>query len=430
MASLTAARKAHLLFSPNVLRRTVLCLALEAALLAAVAAVPSLRYAAEDLVDAVELRLLKGAHSLAWWSLVSLLASSCCALQIILSAASLGCSGLNALLGPVRPPLLAATVLLQASAWRVVATRKPEQAPTVAVGSLVTLALTLLPEALHLVETRRRLRRPSSEARRTLALRLAKVGCTSCEATVRATAEATAGVLRCDVSIDTGVATVAIADDVDAAALEATLVRALADAGFDKADGAACARPPPKETEARRADAPAACGALVGGLLGSSCCAVQLGFNLLGLGCSGLNVWLGPWRPWTRAATATFFALRWASAPPQRRRALLAATFVAAVLTFLPEILLYAGSTALAPPTGGAVRLELKVEGMGCEACQLAVAGALQRASGVLDAAADFETGTASLLVQPSWGLELGELAARVEAAGFELDVENVSGAM
>jgi len=83
-----------------------------------------------------------------------------------------------------------------------------------------------------------------------------------------------------------------------------------------------------------------------------------------------------------------------------------------------------------APPTGGAVRLELKVEGMGCEACQLAVAGALQRASGVLDAAADFETGTASLLVQPSWGLELGELAARVEAAGFELDVENVSGAM
>ena len=114
MASLTAARKAHLLFSPNVLRRTVLCLALEAALLAAVAAVPSLRYAAEDLVDAVELRLLKGAHSLAWWSLVSLLASSCCALQIILSAASLGCSGLNALLGPVRPPLLAATVLLQA----------------------------------------------------------------------------------------------------------------------------------------------------------------------------------------------------------------------------------------------------------------------------------------------------------------------------
>ena len=34
------------------------------------------------------------------------------------------------------------------------------------------------------------------------------------------------------------------------------------------------------------------------------------------------------------------------------------------------------------------------------------------------------------LLVQPSWGLELGDLAARVEAAGFELDVENVSGAM
>ena len=92
---------------------------------------------------------------------------------------------------------------------------------------------------------------------------------------MRATAEATAGVLRCDVSIDTGVATVAIADDVDAAALEATLVSALADAGFDKADGAACARPPPKEIDARRTDAPSACGALVGGLLGSSCCAIR-----------------------------------------------------------------------------------------------------------------------------------------------------------
>ena len=160
MASLTAARKAHLLFSPNVRRRTVLCLALEAALLAAVAANPSLRLAAEDLVDAVELRLLKGAHSLAWWSLVSLLASSCCALQIILSAASLGCSGLNALLARCGRAL-AATVLLQASAWRVVATRKPRAGADVAVGSSSRSAHAAT-RALHLVETRRRLRRPSA----------------------------------------------------------------------------------------------------------------------------------------------------------------------------------------------------------------------------------------------------------------------------
>ena len=65
MASLTAARKAHLLFSPNVLRRTVLCLALEAS---SPPSRPFVLVRAEDLVDAVELRLLKGAHSLAWWS--------------------------------------------------------------------------------------------------------------------------------------------------------------------------------------------------------------------------------------------------------------------------------------------------------------------------------------------------------------------------
>ena len=68
------------------------------------------------------------------------------------------------------------------------------------------LALTLLREALHLVETRRRHGppSPSNSARRTLALRIAATGKrTSCVGAVIQTAEATAGVIRCDVSIDT-----------------------------------------------------------------------------------------------------------------------------------------------------------------------------------------------------------------------------------
>ena len=107
---------------------------------------------------------------------------------------------------------------------------------------------------------------------------------------------------------------------------------------------------------------------------GSSCCAVQLtinalaplGINLLaplGLqGCAGFNTFLGPLRPYTRGATATFFAVRWASAGHgQPKRALVVATVLAALLTYMPEMLLFAGATALAPPTDGAYYLDVAV---------------------------------------------------------------------
>lgn len=443
-----ASAKAHLLFSPGFARRTLQCLVVEAMLVLLVASHLTLRGVANEALAAVELRLLEGAHSVAWWSAVAMLASSCCALQLILSAASLGCSGLNSLLGPVRPPMLAATALLQASAWYVVVARKPQQAATVAIGSAATLTLTLLPELLHVLETRRRvLRPPAAEPPLLLHLRLASVGCTACEVKVRAVAKLCAGVERCDVDLDTSIAKIAIAADADAATVRATLTAALAQAGYEPRVGEAKAvdsrASGAKAAEAKAAApavAPPACarppwwsdervGAVVGGMAGSSCCALQLCLNLLGslgvglfgVGCAGFNTLLGPLRPYTRMATATFFALRWASCPPPRRRSLLRWTALAAALTLLPELLLFTGATAIAPPTDGAVRISLQVEGMGCEACQVAVASALQHSSGVLEAAADFEAGTATLIVQPEWGFNLSALAQAVEGAGFEL---------
>merc|ERR1712099_132214 len=44
---------------------------------------------------------------------MGLLSSSCCALQLLLNALSLGCGGFNNWLGPIRPQLLALTVGLQ-----------------------------------------------------------------------------------------------------------------------------------------------------------------------------------------------------------------------------------------------------------------------------------------------------------------------------
>ena len=65
-------------------------------------------------------------------------------------------------------------------------------------------------------------------------LKLTKVGSTACEAKVRSVAEACPGVVKCDVDIDTGVATVAAAAGVDADEVRATLNSALAKAGYER----------------------------------------------------------------------------------------------------------------------------------------------------------------------------------------------------
>ena len=66
-----------------------------------------LRFWAIDLYEEVKLKMLGFAHHMAWWSLLGLLSSACCVLQIILNLFSFGCAGFNTLLGPVRPPLIA-----------------------------------------------------------------------------------------------------------------------------------------------------------------------------------------------------------------------------------------------------------------------------------------------------------------------------------
>ena len=57
----------------------------------------------------------------------------------------------------------------------------------------------------------------------------------------------------------------------------------------------------------------------------------------------------------------------------------------------------------------------------------MAVTHALQSTSGVLAASADFQAGTATLLVHPEWGFDIGTVIKAVEAAGFELDVSTAT---
>lgn len=102
----------------------------------------------------VTAQMMHGAHRMAWWSLLGLLSSSCCALQIMLNAFSFGCAGFNTALGPWRPTFVALTVTVQTISW-CVAWNRPYQWPPTAAATLLAFALTFLPELLDLRVARR-----------------------------------------------------------------------------------------------------------------------------------------------------------------------------------------------------------------------------------------------------------------------------------
>lgn len=161
-------------------------------------------------------------------SALGLLGSSCCALQLVLNAFSVGCAGFNKLLGPLRPHALALACTLQVFVWRA-ALFAPARAPALraAAGTtLVAAALGLLPEAVHL-RTARVARRGKGGAGE-LWLAVGGMGCTACTAKVKASAEAIDGVAYCSVMLEQGAARVWLDGPVNTAAL----LSALGAAGF------------------------------------------------------------------------------------------------------------------------------------------------------------------------------------------------------
>lgn len=433
--------RAYLIWSPGFCRALVMCVVSELTVLGIVWFVPQLRELSQDVVAASQLLLLDGAHALAWWSAIALLASACCVIQVILAAASFGCSGLNSVLGPVRPALLSVTAFLQVASWRVVVSQKPEQAPFVALSTALTVLLSFSPELLALHESRRRKDGPASgTAGRRVVLTLAKVSCTVCETKVRELAEAHSAVQRCDVDIDNATASLVITDDANAEVTAAEVAAALAAGGYPlKSVIGAEAVVSHKEAAGASVWQRVACdprlGGLIGGLLGSSCCAVQLCLNLLAtlgvasIGCAGFNTRLGPLRPYTRAATATYFAVRYgATKSSAQRRRLILPSLIAALLTFMPELLLLSGGPGLAAPMDGSHRIDVPVTGMGCEACQHQVRSVLQRSSGVIDArvVGVGDDGVAQLLVHPRWGFNLAAITKEVGSYGFDVGAATI----
>ena len=132
---------------------------------------------------------LTTAHRYALWSVVGLLSSSCCALQLLLNALSMGCAGWNAL-GPYRPFFLSLTMYLQVGAWYAksfLQSASVNQSTTRVGMTLWVILLSLSPEILvfwnyvfHNFQKNECQRLSSEDAPRKLHFRMDSVGCAAC----------------------------------------------------------------------------------------------------------------------------------------------------------------------------------------------------------------------------------------------------------
>ena len=123
---------------------------------------------------------------------------------------SFGCAGFNTVLGPLRPYAMACTLSLQALVWRA-ALSGGGLVRSALGGTLLCLALTLLPEALDTWQ-RGALGGERGAQARALTLAVSGMGCTACTAKVQAALSKVEGVAACTVDLAAGTATLQLAD--------------------------------------------------------------------------------------------------------------------------------------------------------------------------------------------------------------------------
>lgn len=159
------------------------------------------RWSYEWLLD----RLMRGAHSMMWWSLFGLLSSSCCAVQLILNLFNFGCAGFNTYLGPLRPAFLAFTISLQAKMWKVAIPNigmpsTPDYfVPSLIGSSIFTAVLALLPEITDLCNKRRAPSQAAASSIKSnvetveLVFSLEGLGCVACTSAVQGVVDKVTG---------------------------------------------------------------------------------------------------------------------------------------------------------------------------------------------------------------------------------------------
>ena len=224
------AKNEWLVWSPGFPVRIAASYVFLAVALAVLARSPA-QHAVERAAVATQEALLHGAHRAGWWTLLSLLSSSCCVIQLALNMLSVGCAGFNSILGPARPFFLACALHARVLLRRAAVT-SPGVDPRVrqmnVYGGALAVAVAFAPEAVALVAKLRRRRGGDVAGAASLTLDLPSMGCVACVDAVSRAVRAVDGVV--DASVTVGAATVSVAEANDAMA--AAISDAVRRAGF------------------------------------------------------------------------------------------------------------------------------------------------------------------------------------------------------
>ena len=164
---------------------------------------------------------------------------------------------------------------------------------------------------------------------------------------------------------------------------------------------------------------------LVGGLLVSSCCLVQLLLNLFGIGCAGLNTLLLPYRSVFVSLTVVSLTYSFFRYRPSKRHMASIVVFTL-LLSFSPELLrtyndqLTDSSSSSNQSDKGIHVTHWKIQGMHCEACRSAVIQALRKVNGIDSVDVQLETGHATLAGPGA--LDRHSITQAVNLAGFQAE--------
>jgi len=224
------AKNEWLVWSPGVPARIAASYVFVAAALFLLARSPA-QHVVERAAVATQEALLHSAHRAGWWTLLSLLSSSCCVIQLALNMLSVGCAGFNSILGPARPFFLAcalhARVLLRRAA-----VAAPGVDPRVrqmnVYGGALAVAVAFAPEAVALVARLRR-RRNDVAGAASLTLDLPSMGCVACVDAVSRAIRSVPAVVDADVSVGSATVSVKVAPSE---AMAASISDAVRKAGF------------------------------------------------------------------------------------------------------------------------------------------------------------------------------------------------------
>ena len=179
-------------------------------------------------------------------------------------------------------------------------------------------------------------------------------------------------------------------------------------------------------------------------LLSSSCCAVQLVINVIGIGCAGLNTVLGPIRPLFLSllvySTAISYPGRQAGLGTWCRN-----TATSFLFALMPELLHIwnnhswrrreGRATLLSINANVCVTVELDIPSMGCAACINKIDSTLNGISGVINSRSwlidDPKGGRARMVISAKSNHDFDEIiksvVERVASSGFPCTVDTMA---